>query len=150
MNNFIVSSANTAEIINPTAIGYHNAALSSEPFHISQIFNALAAAITGIANKNEKFNDCRRDKPNNSAAAIVIPALDVPGISARVWAKPMMNACLRFIVRGAVVFLRESANHNTNAKIIVAVAITSVLRNWVATTSFQQCTGDKNRQRCNN
>jgi hypothetical protein len=46
----------------------------------------------GIANKKEKFTAVLFLKPIRIATAIVMPDLDIPGIIAKHWARPIINA----------------------------------------------------------
>ena len=48
----------------------------------SKVFNPPAKTITGIDNKNENLADATLEKPKKSAAVIVIPEREVPGIKA--------------------------------------------------------------------
>lgn len=52
------------------------------PFNPSIAVNNPAPVITGIANKNENRAASREFFPNNSAALMVNPDLDIPGIIA--------------------------------------------------------------------
>ena len=45
--------------------------------------------MTGIASKKENLVASCLDNPKKSPAVIVIPDLDVPGISANTWARPI-------------------------------------------------------------
>ena len=54
--------------------------------------NDAAARIVGMDISIEKRAAAVLEKPNPLAAVIVIPDLLVPGINARIWAKPMINA----------------------------------------------------------
>jgi hypothetical protein len=49
----------------------------------SNVFKVVAIAITGIDNKKENLTDKDLDRPINSAAVMVIPERDVPGIKAK-------------------------------------------------------------------
>ena len=47
--------------------------------------------MTGIASKKENLVASCLDNPKKSPAVIVTPDLDVPGISANTWDRPIKN-----------------------------------------------------------
>ena len=55
-----------------------------------RIPNNPAPNIIGIDSKNENFADSFGEKPKNKDAVIVIPDLEIPGIIATAWAKPII------------------------------------------------------------
>ena len=90
------------------------------------IANIPPAPITGKLINMEKRAASERVKPMPSAAVIVMPERDVPGISASAWASPMPMA--PFHVKSSVVLdcePRISAIHSTTPKNIKAMAMIS-------------------------
>ena len=61
----------------------------------SNILRALAAAITGIAAKNENFAAVSRGIPSIRAPSMVAPDREVPGIIDNAWKQPIANDVLR-------------------------------------------------------
>jgi hypothetical protein len=57
----------------------------------------LAAIITGIDNRKENRAASVLEKPKKSAAVIVIPDLDVPGITAKICDRPIIKPKLTVI-----------------------------------------------------
>src|SRR5690554_6245785 len=55
-------------------------------------FNALAPNITGIDKKNEYSVATKREAPKIIPPTIVAPDLEVPGINASIWKKPISKA----------------------------------------------------------
>ena len=49
----------------------------------SNVFTIITIAIAGIDNKKENLTDKDLDRPINSAAVMVMPERDVPGIKAK-------------------------------------------------------------------
>lgn len=70
----------------------------SNPENTNPAFNSfskLAPSIVGIAKKNENSAATYLDAPSRVAPIIVEPDLDVPGISARHWNRPIPRANLK-------------------------------------------------------
>ena len=61
----------------------------------SMVSSKLAARISGMDSKKENRAEAFRLIPINSAAVIVIPEREVPGIRARAWAKPINRIIFR-------------------------------------------------------
>ena len=80
--------------------------------------------MTGIASKKENLVASCLDNPKKSPAVIVTPDLDVPGISANTWDRPIKKPIPRLTAVSSVFFFLKSAKYNNNPKKIVAIAIT--------------------------
>ena len=71
----------------PTKVSSVNA-----KFPISKM---VAPAIIGTDNRNVNLVAADLDSPINLAVKIVVPLLEKPGMMARAWDKPIINACFR-------------------------------------------------------
>ena len=80
----------TKATTDPTTSTTHSKPEKAIPAFIS--LYPLAPIITGIAIKNENSAAIVLEVPNITAPKIVDPDLDVPGIKARTWKKPIHKA----------------------------------------------------------
>ena len=82
-----------------------------------------ASTITGIESKNEKFALAVREKPSISAAVIVTPERETPGMSAIACARPMIRAIFIVMTVSSFAPLFLSAKPKINPKTMVIIAI---------------------------
>ena len=94
MKNLMVNKAETKLIKIPTTIS----SLKNKPVSLYKeiVSSVVAAMITGMDKSKEYFDASYRLYPLNKPTVITIPDLLVPGIIARVWAKPNTNASFKF------------------------------------------------------
>ncbi len=89
--------------------------------------------MTGVASMNEKRAADSRVRLRKSPAAMVMPAREVPGMTATAWARPMVRASFR--VRLSAVRAsegRRSATHISSATPTNIAAIKRGARNAVS------------------
>ena len=77
-------------LINPT----YNGVVKSAAVNFVHSKSA-APAIMGVDSRKEMRAAAGRERPKNSAAVIVIPLRDTPGIIARAWATPINKTVLK-------------------------------------------------------
>ena len=85
----IAITDNPKDTIHPSIRRPNSAPVKWKPNLIS--FKRLAPNIAGIARKNVNSAATSLHAPISSAPTIVAPDLDVPGISASIWKKPIHN-----------------------------------------------------------
>ncbi len=88
-------------------------------------FKLDAAAIVGIEIRNEIREASSRVNPVSKAAVMVIPDLDVPGISARHWLAPIRSAFFqsRSASLGLCLPRRSAANSKIANTIVVMIIV---------------------------
>ena len=69
-------------------------ALTCRPLSISNNISNPATKITGMANKKENLVDSLALRPRKRAQLIVMPLLEIPGIIANAWARPIVKEIL--------------------------------------------------------
>tara|TARA_B100001250_G_C19215853_1_gene535712 strand:- start:55 stop:321 length:267 start_codon:yes stop_codon:yes gene_type:complete len=69
-------------------------ALTSRALSISNNISKPAPKITGMANKKENLADSLALRPRRRAQLIVMPLLEIPGIIANAWARPIIKEIL--------------------------------------------------------
>ncbi len=87
-----------------------------------------AKRITGMESKKENLALEVLEKPRNKAALMVMPDLEVPGIKAKAWAKPIIRATFKVIFKIFLFPALLSARYKMAPKNMVENAITKGLR----------------------
>ncbi len=105
----------------------------------SRVLRAPAAVIRGMDSQKEKRAASSRRSPRKRAAVMVMPEREVPGISARAWARPTSRASFRVrLLSGRRRDPVASDHQSRRPKPMVVVAMTQPARSSLATISFSR------------
>ena len=102
--------------------------------HKSFVFSKPGKSIAGMESKKEKRAAPARFRPIMSAAVMVMPEREVPGINAMAWAQPINIMSFQVSVCSSRTrFPFASAHHNNKPNAMVVVAMTRGERSVVST-----------------